>query len=132
MRKLFLVAAGSALLATVYGCATTEQSLRAKGLAPQTQKELEDLFAKPVKLRFENNTGGKGTATYMPDGTGRVEWPGGSDTGRWQVKDGKICMTWTKLRDGKENCVTSYKTGPKEYTSFNPDGTLNATSTQID
>ena len=116
----------------MYGCATTEQSLRAKGIAPQTQKELEDFFAKPVKLSFTNDAGGRGTATYMPDGTTRVEWPGGSDTGRWQVKDGKICLTWTKLRDGKEGCFTSYKTGPKEYTSFNPDGTLSATSTQID
>lgn len=119
-------------LATMYGCATTEQSLRAKGMVPQTQKELEGRFSKPVKLRFDNNVGGRGTVMYMPDGTGRVEWPGGGDTGKWRVKDGKVCVTWAKLRDGKEGCFASYKTGPKEYMSFNSDGSLNATSTEID
>jgi hypothetical protein len=132
MNRILLGAASAILVVSVYGCATTEQSLRAKGVAPQTQKELEERFAKPVKLRFDNNAGGRGTATYMPDGTGRVEWPSGSDTGTWRVKDGKICITWTKLRDDKEDCFTSYKTGPKNYVSFDSNGSLNATSTDID
>jgi hypothetical protein len=132
VRRICLSAAGVVLVVMLHGCAATEQSFRAKGMAPQTQKELEEFFAKPVKLRFDNNTGGKGTVTYMPDGTARVEWPGGGDTGTWQVKDGKICMTWTKLRDGKEGCFTSYKVRPKEYMSFNPDGSWSATSTEVD
>ena len=132
MRRILLGAASVMLVASVYGCATTEQSLRAKGLVPQTQKELEDRFSKPVKLRFDNNVGGRSTVAYMPDGTGRVEWTGGGDTGRWRVKDGKICVTWTKVRDGQEGCFTSYKTGPKDYMSFNPDGSLNGMATEID
>ena len=132
MRKVFLGVAAVILVATVYGCATTEQSLRAKGLAPQTQKELEERFSKPTKLSVVSDVGQRSTVTYTPDGTGRVEWPGGGDTGRWRVKDGKFCVTWTKLRDGKETCLISYKTGPKNYTSFYENGTLNATSTEIE
>jgi len=132
VRKILLGVASVILIASVSGCATTEQSLRAKGLVPQTQKELEERFSKPVKLRIDNNVGGRSTVTYMADGTGRVEWQGGGDTGKWRVKDGKICVTWTKLRDGQEGCFTSFKTGPKDYMSFNPDGSLNVMSTEID
>ena len=119
-------------VATVSGCATTEQSLRAKKLAPLTQKELEERYSRQVKIRFDNNTGGRGIATYMPDGTAQVEVPGLADTGKWRVNDGKICVTWTKIRDGKEGCFTSYKMGPKDYMTFNADGSLNATATDID
>jgi hypothetical protein len=120
------------LVGTLCGCATTEQSLRAKGLTPLTQRDLEERFSKGVKVRFDNNTGGRGVASYKPDGTAQVEFPGGADTGKWRVKDSKICVTWTKLRNGEEGCFITYKTGPKEYTSFTADGTLNATSTDID
>lgn len=132
MRLTILGAVSVMLIITMYGCATTEQSLRAKGLMPQTQKELEERFSRPVKVRFDNNVGGRGTATYTPDGTARVEWSGGGDTGKWRISDGKVCVKWVKIRDGQEGCFTSYKTGAKEYTTFAQDGTLAATTTEID
>jgi hypothetical protein len=132
MRLMVLGASSVMVLATMYGCATTEQSLRAKGLVPQTQKELEERYSRPVKVRFDNNVGGRGTATYTPDGTARVEWPGGGDTGKWRISDGKVCVKWMKIRDGQEGCFASYKTGAKEYMTFTPDGTLNATATEVD
>jgi hypothetical protein len=101
-------------------------------MSPLTQKDLEERFSKPVKMQFDNNVGGRGVATYSPDGTARVEWPGGGDTGRWQVRDGKICIKWQKIRNGEEGCFTSYKTGPKEHMSFASDGTLNAKTIDID
>lgn len=85
-----------------------------------------------MKVRIDNNVGGRATATYMPDGNARIEWPGGGDTGKWRVSDGKICVKWVKMRDGQEGCFTSYKTGPRQYTTFAQDGTLAATSTEID
>jgi hypothetical protein len=132
MRLMVLGAASVMVLFTMSGCATTEQSLRAKRLMPQTQKELEERYSRPVKVRFDNNVGGRGTATYTPDGTARVEWPGGGDTRKWRIRDGKVCVKWMKIRDGQEGCFTSYKTGAKEYMTFASDGTLNATATEID
>jgi hypothetical protein len=129
MRSTILVVG---LILLTAGCLATEQSLRQKGLVPQTQQELEARFSKPVKARFDTGTGGRGTVSYTPDGTARVEYQGGVDTGRWQIRDGKICLTWTKIRDGKEACFSSFKTGPKDYAAFNADGSLNSTSTDID
>ena len=61
------IVAGTVMLALmVSGCArVTEQSLRDKGLAPLTQQELEERFARPVKVRFDNLVGDRGTTSYM-------------------------------------------------------------------
>src|SRR5262245_58038289 len=98
MRKILVGSAATLLLVAASACTMTEQSLRSKGLVPQTQKELEQRFSQPVKVRFTNNAGVSGIASFTPDGTVRVEWPGNSDTGTWRVKEGKLCTKYTKIR----------------------------------
>ena len=132
MRRVFLGALAVMLFASFSGCAVTEKSLRDKGMSPQTQKELEERFSRPVKSSFQNVSGIRGTVTYTPDGTVRVDSPNIIDTGTWRIKDGKFCTKYTKIRNGEETCFTTYKTGPKEYTSFFADGSYNATVTDID
>ena len=135
MRRVFVGALAVMLFATFSGCAVTEKSLRDKGMSPMTQKQLEDRYSRPVKMSVQTFTGVRGTAAFAPDGTVRLDLPNlpnGSDTGTWRIKDGKLCTKYTNLRKGEEACFSSYKTGPKDYTSFDADGSLNATSTDID
>jgi len=87
----------------------SEQVLRGKRLAPLTQQQLEDRYARRVDAR--------GTLSVMPDGSVRVS---GSieDTGTWRIKDGKFCGSYVKIRQGAEGCMTIYRTGDWELSYF--------------
>jgi hypothetical protein len=121
--KRALAGVAALVLVTASGCGVTQKSLQEKGLKPMTQKELEERYSRPVKVRFTNAQNQGGTAEYAPDGAARLAWQGGGATGKWRVKDGKFC-TVAQLRGGAEACFTSHRTGPKEY--------VNATATEID
>jgi hypothetical protein len=130
MRAVPAILIATALVGAT-GCAVTQKSLEEKGLRPLTQKELEDRYSRPVKVRFVNARNQSGTGDYNPDGSVRLSWQGGGANGRWRIKDGKFCTTYAEIRNGVETCFTSYRTGPKEYVSFGPDGYA-GTTTQID
>lgn len=132
MRRLPLAAIAAMLLASAAGCASAEKSLQEKGLSPLTQKQLEERFSRPRKVSFQSATGVRGTASYMPDRTARVEAPNLTDTGTYRVQDGKLCFKWATIRKGEEACFSYYQTGPKELKSIAADGSLNATITDID
>ena len=95
----------------------SEQTLRANGLAPLTQQQLEERYARRVEARFENTLGGRGTQSVMPDGP--VHYRGGlEDTGTWRIKDGRFCTKFQKIRQGAESCFTVYRTGDWEFSYF--------------
>src|SRR5262245_12765816 len=122
MRNVFHSALAVFLVGTLAGCAVTEKSLRDKGMTPLSQKQLEERYSRPVKIAFHSAGGVRGTGTYTPDGTARLDSSNFSDTGVWRIKDGKFCGKYTRIRNGQENCFTFYKTGAKEYMSFDADG----------
>jgi hypothetical protein len=130
--KAMLVGLAVAIIAAAAGCGITQKSLQEKGLKPVTQKELEERYARPVKISFVNDRRQSGTAEFTPDGSVRVSWSGGGDTGKWWIKDGKFCTKYSQIRNGAEACFINYRTGPKEYVSFNADGSYNATATDIE
>jgi hypothetical protein len=67
-----------------------------------------------------------GTVVYNADGTQKIDWGRGSDTGRYEIRDGRLCSKWTKARGGAERCSLLFKVGENHYQSFSPDGSKNA------
>ena len=56
-------------------------------------------------LDYELPDGQKGVVIYAADGT--VKASGAiSDTGKWRLTDDGYCVTWTKIRGGREGCLT--------------------------
>ena len=41
------------------------------------------------------------------------------DKGTWEIKDGKLCMQWERVRQGKYYCLRDYELNGDLYTSFN-------------
>lgn len=128
MKRFLFRAVFAALFITFASCAITEKSLRDKGLSPLSHSELQALHARTRTLKGTTANGDSATGTYTADGVAKINWGKGEAEGTWRIKDGKFCTTYATLRSGEERCFTVYKTGDNEYTSFNPDGSLNATA----
>jgi hypothetical protein len=97
-----------------------------------SEKDLQERYARPVKTRWVNDQNQSGIAEFTPDGTARLAWAGGGATGKWRIRDGRLCTTYPELRGGAENCFVFYRTGPREHVSFREDGTYNTTGTDIE
>ena len=132
MKRLLFNAVFAAVFMTLVSCATTEKTLRDKGLAPLSHSELQALHARTRTLKGTNANGVRGAGTYTTDGVAKLDWGTGEATGTWRIKDGKFCTTYSTVQSGAERCFTVYKTAENEYTSFNPDGSLNATASYTD
>ncbi|MEO0671726.1 MAG: hypothetical protein AAFZ05_06830 [Pseudomonadota bacterium] len=52
---------------------------------------------------------------HRTDGTSRMETPFRSMDGTWRVAEGKLCMTWPKLRSGQERCTGLTALGDDKY-----------------
>jgi hypothetical protein len=130
--KAMLAGLAAVVLITAAGCAVTQKSLQEKGLKPMSAKDLQERYARPVKIRWTNDRNQSGTGEYTPDGTARLAWQGGGATGKWRIKEGKFCTTYPEVRGGAETCFIPYRTGPRESVSFGEDGAYAAMSTDID
>jgi hypothetical protein len=109
----------------------SEQSLRAKGLAPLTQQQLEERYGRRVEARYESNMGAQGTLSVMPDGSVRVSGTL-EDTGTWRIKDGRFCGRYQKIRQGAEGCFTLYRTGDWEFSYFQSDSPVTGVFIDVD
>jgi hypothetical protein len=117
-----------ATFVALVGCATTETSLRDRGLSPLRQSELEALYARTRTIRGTSADGLAVRGTYTQEGGATLDWGRGSDEGSWRISGGKFCTRYRVIRNGEERCFTVYKTGENEYQSFFPDGTFNGTA----
>ena len=132
MNRTWIGAGALGAAIVLSGCGTAEKMAQDKGYAPVTHAELEETYSRTRTIAWSNPAGRSGTATYHPDGTAQVTWPGGEDEGRWRIVDGRFCSQWKTLRNGVENCTRSYKVGENEYRAYNADGTLSATISRMD
>ena len=112
------------LFLLLVGCATTEKKLQDDNLKPLSQVELEALYEGGQTVSFKSAKA-TGTVIYHPDGKSELSWGKGSDTGTYDIRDGKLCTQWTKIRYGKEECFTIYKVGENKYKAMFPNGSLN-------
>jgi len=109
----------------------SEQFLRAKGLRPLTQQQLEERYARRVDARFESPRTARGTLSVMPDGSVRVRGTL-EDIGTWRIKDGRFCTSYSKLRQGAESCFTLFRTGDWEFSYFQQDSPITGVFIDVD
>ena len=121
----------AAAFLTLIGCATTEHSLRARGLAPLSHSELEALYARTRTIRGSSPDGLGLLGTFTQEGGARLDWGRGAAEGSWRMSGGKFCTKYQGIRNGEERCVTIYKTGENAYKAFLPDGTFHGTTSFI-
>jgi hypothetical protein len=116
---------------TLIGCATTEPSLRARGLSPLSHGELAALYARPRTIQGSSPDGLGLLGSYTPEGGARLDWGRGAAAGSWRIAEGKFCTKYPGVRNGEERCVTIYQTGENAYKAFLPDGTCQGTTSFI-
>jgi hypothetical protein len=122
MPGIFSGAMVAAICIGLSGCAITEKSLQKQGLSPLTQSELEVLYSRTRTAHGTTAEGVRWTATYTPDGVVKVDWRQGAAEGSWRIIGGQFCATFQVINDGKEFCVTIYKTGKSEFKAFDSGG----------
>lgn len=91
-----------------------------------TADDLRSLMSVPFTSYSVGNYGPKTNAAYFtPDGNIKFKSPNQNDTGKYRVTDdGKLCTQYKVLRNGTENCQDLYQTGPDQYESHLPNGTI--------
>jgi len=94
-----------------------ETALRAKGLQPMTQRALEERYSRPVTSRTENHLGFRGTTWFKPGGSVRRDAVV-DESGTWKIKDGMLCTSFQRIRQGADECRALYRTGDGEYAYF--------------
>lgn len=127
MKGMFFGAVLAVSFIALAGCATTEKSLRERGLSPLAQSELEALYSRTRTIGWTTFDGVRVTATYTYNGVAQLEGAGFTHQGSWRITGRKFCTQYQTIRNGAETCFTFYKTGENEYKNFYPDGSLGAT-----
>ncbi len=108
------------LLGAVFGLVAFGLAQAADTLTPQQISE--QLVGK--NLVGHTVDGGPLTVRFNPDGSAEIRLGNTQDTGHWHLSDVGYCLTWTRLRGGKERCLTAQRDGDL-YRTF-VDGKPNA------
>ncbi len=90
------------------------------------QPELERLFLADRRVEFVSPEG-SAVVTYSASGEQRIEWPGGTDTGTFVIRDDHFCSRWKTLRNGVETCTRVYRISDVEYELTDDNGAYAAT-----
>src|SRR5260221_3109627 len=91
--------------------------------------ELKSMLANTVCT----GQGGDGTPWEIvssADGTQKIvagKDKGFRDAGKYVIRNGASCETWSKIAQGKEVCWRFKKTGDNQYVSIKPEGRQDAT-----
>lgn len=54
---------------------------------------------------------------HMPDGSSTLRSSRRNDEGRWQIRQGQLCVRWQNLNGGEESCSTLTPLGDGRYRS---------------
>lgn len=108
------VSMGMALAATARDLADPEILEAVKGRRIYLRAPFGGSF--PLDYRADGSIAGDGEAL----GLGRLLQP--RDTGRWWVRDGRLCQQFQSWYDGRSTCFTLRKTGPGELFWTRDDG----------
>lgn len=119
--KVFRFVYISFVLMLLSGCITVEQQLINDGYKPLTTQELNELFAKPVNMRWTLQSMEQGDLELFPDKAAKITHAGGIDYGTWKAEDDNLCITWDRFRGGIKRCNTLFKVGEKKFKVIPPD-----------
>jgi hypothetical protein len=124
-RTTGVICAGSiAALAALFGCATPVEH----GTTMTPQQISSDLVGKAWSGKLYN--GSSTTWVVNSDGTARIEG-GLNDSGHWRMSDKGYCVTWNRMRQGKEGCYIVEHT-PSGHYVVRREGKLIMTVTSVE
>lgn len=116
---------GSLFIACVFallsGCMTVEQQMIEDGYQPLTTQELNELFSKPVNIRWTLRNMQQGNVELTPDKAAKIIHAGGVDYGTWAAEDDRFCISWERFRGGGKECNTLFKVGDNKFKVVPPD-----------
>lgn len=95
------------LLGAIFGLFVLGSARAADTLTPQQFSE--QLVGKT--LIGHTVDGQPVTVRFNPDGSAEIRTNKTQDTGHWHLSDTGYCLTWTRLRGGKERCLTAQRDG---------------------
>jgi hypothetical protein len=99
-------------------CSGLAQAQTAPVATPLTNDEAV-MFIKGKNLSSVRLAGGQPNLQFKEDGTMYGNNSGSSDSGKWRVEDGKLCMTWRQWE--YEGCGKLVRVGD-EVQHLYPDG----------
>jgi len=108
------------LLGVTFGLLAFGSALAGDTLTPQ---QISEQFVGKT-LVGHTVDGGPVTVRFNADGSAEIRAGNQQDTGHWRLSDTGYCLTWTRLRGGKERCLTAQRDGDSYQTFI--DGKLNA------
>jgi len=100
-------------------CSGLAQAQTTSVVTPLTNDEAV-MFIKGKNLSSVRLAGGQPNLQFKEDGTMYGNNSGSSDSGKWRVEDGKLCMTWRQWE--YEGCGKLVRVGD-EVQHLYPDGT---------
>ncbi len=70
------------------------------------------------------HAGAHWTKWTKPDGSAELSAAHGlfADSGRFAIRDNRVCWRWSQIDSGRETCMRVMKVGDNEYKTFAPDG----------
>jgi hypothetical protein len=113
-----------AVLAALVGCAGPVEH----GTAMTPQQISSDLVGKSWSGKLYN--GSPTTWVVNADGTASIEG-GLNDSGHWRMSDDGYCVTWNRMRQGKEGCYIVERT-PSGHYVIRREGKLIMTVTSVE
>ena len=119
--QVFGVVLVSFVFMLLSGCATKEQQMIDDGYKPLTTQELNELFSKPVNLRWTLRDMEQGNVELSPDKAATITHAGGVDYGTWAAEDDRLCISWDRFRGGGEECNTLFKIEKNKFKVVPPD-----------
>jgi len=103
------------------GCVTVEQQMIDDGYKPVTTQELNELFSKPVNMRWTLRNMEQGNVELDPDKNAKITHAGGIDYGTWAAENDRLCISWDRFRGGGKECNTLFKIGESKFKVVPPD-----------
>lgn len=119
--KVLLFVLISCVFVLLSGCMTVEQQMIDDGYKPLTTQELNELFSKPVTMRWTLRNMEQGDVELLPDKAAKITHAGGIDYGTWAAEDDRLCISWERFRGGGKECNTLFKIGENKFKVVPPD-----------
>lgn len=92
------------------------------------QAALQALYATPHRedgiVLAGAHAGAHWTKWTKPDGSAELSAAHGlfADSGKYAIRDDRVCWRWSQIDAGKETCMRVMKVGDNEYKTLAPDG----------
>ena len=85
--------------------------------SPMLQEDLKREFLGKT-LQFKTGQGSTGKVRYARNGTVKLwshNFAPRTDAGSWRFRGNKVCVTWKKVRNGREACFSATRLAKHRY-----------------